>query len=145
MDSTISPEPVASFAEIVENFDLLGDWEERYRYLIGLGRKLAPLSAEEKCEANLVRGCQSQVWLIPEITPEGRFRFRGESDATIVSGLIAVILALNWDKTAAEILQIDAQKELGKLHLDNHLTASRRNGLFAMAQKIAGWAREVSK
>jgi len=138
----MNQEPVASFDEIVETFEILGDWEERYRYLIGLGRKMPPLAATEKCEANIVRGCQSQVWLVPEISPEGRFRFRGESDASIVSGLIAVILALNWNKTAAEILQINAQQELEKLHLDNHLTASRRNGLFAMAQKIASWAKD---
>ena len=133
-------EPVAEFDEIVETFELLGDWEERYRYLIGLGRTLTPLSDEEKSEENIVRGCQSQVWLIPEISNDGRFQFRGESDASLVSGLISVILALNWNKTAGEILEIDAQKELEKLQLDNHLTASRRNGLFAMERKIRSWA-----
>ncbi|MDF1814635.1 MAG: SufE family protein [Verrucomicrobiales bacterium] len=138
-------EPAASFDEIVETFELLGgDWEEKYRYLIGLGRKLTPLSDQEKCEANLVRGCQSQVWLIPEITGDGKFQFRGESDASIVSGLISVILALHWNKSADEIIKIDAQKELGKLQLENHLTASRRNGLFAMAEKIKTWAVEHS-
>lgn len=137
-------EPVATFDEIVETFELLGDWEERYRYLIGLGRKLEPLAEEEKSEANLVRGCQSQVWLIPEISDEGKFQFRGESDASIVSGLITVILALHWDKSAEEILKIDAREELEKLHLDNHLTASRRNGLFAMAEKIKAWAEEAA-
>ncbi len=136
--------PIADFPEIVETFDLLGDWEERYRYLIGLGRKLDLLSADEKCETNLVRGCQSQVWLIPEIDADGKFRFRGESDASIVSGLIVVILALHWDKTAKEILEIDAQKELEQLQLDSHLTASRRNGLYAMAQKIQSWAQEAA-
>lgn len=136
-------EPAATFDEIVETFEILGgDWEEKYRYLIGLGRKLEPLSEEEKCEENIVRGCQSQVWLIPEISDEGRFQFRGESDASIVSGLIAVMLALNWNKTAAEILELDPQEELGKLQMDNHLSPSRRNGLYAMAQKIQTWAEE---
>lgn len=133
-------DPVPEFEDIVEAFELLQDWEERYRYLIGLGRKLAPLTEDEKCETNLVRGCQSQVWLIPEISPDGKFQFRGDSDASIVSGLVSVILALNWNKTAAEILEINPQQELEKLQLDNHLTASRRNGLFAMAQKIKLWA-----
>ncbi len=128
------------FEEIVETFDLLGDWEERYRFLIGLGRQLPPLTEEERCDANLVRGCQSQVWLIPEIDEDGRFRFRGESDASIVSGLIAVILALHWDRTAAEILEIDVKRELERLQLENHITASRRNGLFSMAKKIRSWA-----
>ena len=130
------------FEEIVETFDLLGDWEDRYRYLIDLGRKLEPLSNEEKCESNLVQGCQSQVWLIPEISEDGKFRFRGESDAAIVSGLIAVIFSLFWDRTAREILEIDAAEELGTLHLENHITASRRNGLFSMAKKIRSWAEE---
>lgn len=134
--------PLNSFEELVETFDLLGDWEERYRYLIGLGRKLQPLAPDEKCEANFVRGCQSQVWLVPEVSPEGKFRFRGESDASIVSGLIAVILSLFWDKTAEEVLQIDPAAELSRLRLENHLTASRRNGLFAMAQKIRSWAAD---
>lgn len=133
-------EPIADFDEILETFELLGDWEERYRYLIGLGRKLEPLAEAEKNEDNFVRGCQSQVWLIPEIDSSGKFRFRGESDATIVSGLIAVIFGLYWNKTGEEILKIDAAEELEKLHLANHLTASRRNGLFAMTQKIRGWA-----
>ena len=134
--------PIAEFEEIVETFELLDDWEERYRYLIGLGRKLDSLSDEEKCDANLVRGCQSQVWLIPEISEDGRFRFRGESDASIVSGLIVVILGLHWNRTAKEILEIDVEKEMGRLHLENHLTASRRNGLFSMAKRIRSWAEE---
>jgi len=133
---------IAEFEEIVETFELLDDWEERYRYLIDLGRKLESLSDDEKCQQNMVRGCQSQVWLIPEISEDGRFRFRGESDASIVSGLIAVILALHWDRTAGEILEIDVEKEMSRLHLENHLTASRRNGLFAMAKKIRSWAEE---
>lgn len=137
--------PVDSYEEIVDAFDVLGtDWEERYRYLINLGRKLATLSDEEKCEANLVRGCQSQVWLIPEIEDD-RFQFRGESDASIVSGLIVLILALHWNKTAEEILAIDASEELKKLDLDNHITANRRNGLASMAAKIRSWAESTAE
>lgn len=132
----------ATYDEIVETFDLLQDWEERYRYIISLGRKLETLAEEEKCEANLVRGCQSQVWLIPEIDSNGRFQFRGESDASIVSGLIAIILALHWSKTAEEIVGIDAKKELEHLQLENHLSGSRRNGLDSMAAKIREWAEK---
>lgn len=130
----------ATFEEIVETFELLQDWEERYRYIIGLGRKLDTLSEEERCDANLVRGCQSQVWLIPETNSDGGFQFRGESDASIVSGLVAVILALHWGKTAEQIVTIDAKKELEQLQLENHLSGSRRNGLDSMAKKIREWA-----
>ena len=133
----------ATFDEIVETFEILEDWEERYRYIISLGRKLDTLAEAERCEDNLVRGCQSQVWLIPEIDSEGRFQFRGESDASIVSGLIAIILALHWNKTAQEIVSIDAKHELEHLQLENHLSGSRRNGLDSMAKKIREWAKQT--
>src|SRR3954464_15016351 len=94
----------AALAELVDEFDLLGDWEERYRYVIELGRDLAPLTDAERNEANKVRGCASQVWLVTEPQADGTVRFRGDSDAHIVSGLIAVLLRLLSGHTPAQIL-----------------------------------------
>ncbi|MEO0415552.1 MAG: SufE family protein [Verrucomicrobiota bacterium] len=133
-----------AFADIKEAFDVLADWEDRYRYLIDMGRNLEPLDDPYKAEENLIHGCQSQVWILHEVGEDGKFRFRGESDAIIVNGLISMLLSLYWGKTAAEILEIDAKSELEPLQLDHHLTSSRRNGLFSMAQKVREWAENVA-
>src|SRR3569623_2278396 len=93
----------AALNDLVEEFDVLGDWEERYRYVIDLGRELEPLSAAERSEANKVRGCASQVWLVTEPQADGTLRFRGDSDAHIVRGLIAILLRLYSGRAAAEI------------------------------------------
>jgi cysteine desulfuration protein SufE len=119
---------------LVDDFDLLGDWEERFRYVIDLGRTLEPLTDEER--SNKVRGCASQVWLVPERTPEGRLRFRGDSDAHIVRGLIAILLKLYSDRTPREILDTDARAAVEKLGLPGALSTQRSNGLFAMVERI---------
>src|SRR4051812_382401 len=95
--------------ELIDEFDLLGDWEERYRHVIDLGKTLAPLSDAERSDANKVRGCASQVWLVTEREPDGRLSFRGDSDAHIVRGLIALLLRLYSGRTAAEITAFDAK------------------------------------
>jgi len=127
--------------ELAAEFDLLDDWEERYRHVIDLGRALAPLSDAERSEANKVRGCASQVWLVTERDPAGRLRFRGDSDAHIVRGLIALLLRLYDGRPAAEVLAFDAKGALERLGLSGALSAQRSNGLFSMVERIRRDAR----
>lgn len=129
----------ARFEEIVDDFEFLEDWEDRYRYVIELGKKMPPLPEGQKIPATKVEGCASQVWIVPEIEGEGadsRIGFQGESDAMIVWGLIAVLHALYDGLTPKEALEVDAQKEMGRLGLDQHLSSQRSNGLRAMIQRI---------
>lgn len=122
--------------ELVEEFDLLGDWEERYRYVIELGNDLEPLSEAERTEANKVRGCASQVWLVTEPQADGTVRFRGDSDAHIVRGLIAVLLRLLSGRRPADIRAFDAKAAFADLGLAGALSTQRSNGLAAMAARI---------
>jgi cysteine desulfuration protein SufE len=126
----------AAFAELADEFEVLGDWEERYRYVIELGRDLAPLADMERSEDNKVRGCSSQVWLVSEPGLQGRLRFRGDSDAHIVRGLIAILLRLYSDRPAAEILAFDAPAAFAKLGLTGALSQQRANGLASMVARI---------
>ncbi len=121
---------------LAEEFELLGDWEERYRHIIDLGRGLEPLSDGERGDANRVRGCASQVWLVTEREPEGRLRFRGDSDAHIVRGLIAVVLRLLSERDAAEITRFDAKAAFARLGLAGALSTQRSNGLASMVERI---------
>jgi cysteine desulfuration protein SufE len=125
-----------ALAELESEFDLLGDWEERFRYVIELGRGLAPLTDAERSDANKVRGCASQVWLVSERTPDGRLTFRGDSDAHLVRGLIAILLRLYSGRTPAEILAIDAKAAVEQLGLPGALSTQRSNGLFSMVERI---------
>ena len=122
--------------DLAEEFDLLGDWEERYRYVIELGGDLAPLSDAERSEANKVRGCASQVWLVTEPQSDGTVRFRGDSDAHIVRGLIAILLRLFSERRPAEIIDFDIKAAFQRLGLAGALSTQRSNGLAAMAQRI---------
>ena len=139
-----------SLAEIQSDFALLDEWEDRYRYVIELGRSLPPLDESLRTDANKVRGCASQVWLASEVVPppggEGapRLRFRGDSDAHIVRGLIASLFALYQDKTPDEILATDARSVLADLGLHEHLTPQRSNGFAAMVERIRSDARRVA-
>jgi cysteine desulfuration protein SufE len=133
--------------ELVDNFSFLDDWEDRYRYLIELGRGLPPLEDLERNPQTKVRGCASQVWLISHATgqgPEAVLTFRGDSDAHIVRGLIAVLFALYSGQKAAEILRIDEKAVLAKLGLNDHLTPQRSNGLASMVARIKSDARTAS-
>jgi len=125
-----------AFDELKAEFDLLGDWEERYRHVIDLGRTLEPLSENERSDANKVRGCASQVWLITQAGAGGRLTFRGDSDAHIVRGLIAILFRLYSGRTPAEILSIDARAGFEALGLIGALSAQRSNGLFSMVERI---------
>jgi len=124
-----------AFEEIVEDFEFLDDWEDRYRYVIEQGKMMDPLDDALKVPATKVDGCASQVWLHPVIE-EGVFRFDGESDAMIVRGLIAVLRALFNGLTVAEVVRVDARAELERLGLNEHLSAQRSNGLRAMIERI---------
>jgi cysteine desulfuration protein SufE len=121
---------------LADEFDLLGDWEERYRHVIDLGRALAPLADAERSADNKVRGCASQVWLVTERGPDGRLSFRGDSDAHIVRGLIAILLRLYSDQTATTILAFDAKAAMERLGLAGALSAQRSNGLYSMVERI---------
>jgi cysteine desulfuration protein SufE len=127
-------------AEIVENFDLMEEWDDRYRYLIELGRALPPLPETARNDANKVRGCASQVWLSTSVKPNGSsgpvLSFEGDSDAHIVRGLIAVLFALYSGKAAKDILSTDAVALFEKLGLKEHLTPQRSNGFRSMVDRI---------
>lgn len=125
-----------SLAELAEEFEILGDWEERYRHVIDLGRDLAPLSDAERSDANKVRGCASQVWLVNETRDKERLSFRGDSDAHIVRGLIAILLRLYSGRAPPEILAFDAKAGFERLGLSGALSAQRSNGLFSMVERI---------
>jgi len=136
------PEEKISFDEIKETFEFLDDWEDRYKYIIDLGKQLAPLAQEEMNDANKVRGCQSQVWLVPTVDADGIIHLRGDSDAFIVKGLVAVLLAIYSGKTAPDVLAVDAKAILEKLDLAAHLSPMRANGLFSMVERIRTIAEE---
>jgi cysteine desulfuration protein SufE len=126
---------------IRSDFALLDDWEDRYRYVIELGRTLPPLPDGLRTEANRVRGCASQVWLATSVhrpSPAAAtiLAFQGDSDAHIVRGLIAILLAIYADKTAEEILRTDARAAFAELGLQEHLTPQRSNGFFSMVERI---------
>ncbi|HEX2560298.1 SufE family protein [Phenylobacterium sp.] len=122
--------------DLAAEFDLLGDWEERYRYVIELGRELAPLTDAERSDANKVRGCASQVWLVTEPKADGTVSFRGDSDAHIVRGLIAILLRLFSGRRPGEIMAFDPRLAFETLGLSGALSSQRSNGLAAMATRI---------
>lgn len=128
-----------AFEDIADTFAFLDDWEDRYRHVIELGKAMPALDEAFRVPATKVEGCASQVWLLPLITGAGataRFDFRGESDAMIVRGLIAILHALYSGLTVQEVLAVDAPAELRRLGLDEHLSSQRSNGLRAMVGRI---------
>jgi cysteine desulfuration protein SufE len=126
--------------EIIDNFALLDEWDDRYRYVIELGRELPPLPEAERTETNKVRGCTSQVWLVTHVKADGAggpvLSFEGDSDAHIVRGLVAILFALYSGKAAKAILDIDAISVFDKLGLRENLTPQRSNGLRSMVERI---------
>jgi cysteine desulfuration protein SufE len=133
--------------DITENFSLLDDWDDRYRYVIELGRGLAPLAEAARTDANKVQGCASQVWLDTTVAPDGNrgpvMTFVGDSDAHIVRGLIAILLALYSHRTARDILATDAITVFERLGLREHLTPQRSNGFRSMVERIKSDARNA--
>jgi cysteine desulfuration protein SufE len=133
----------AAIQALSDEFALLPDWEERISYVIDLGRQLEPLRDDERVEANRVRGCASQVWLVSERRPESpeNLYFRGDSDAHLVRGEVAMLMRVFSGRTPAEILAVDPQALFAKLGLKEALTAQRSNGLFSMISRIQSEAR----
>jgi len=127
-----------SIERIMENFDVLTDWEERYRYIIELGRKLEPLDDAFKTDENRVQGCVSNVWLVTDVGDGDppTIQFQADSDAQIVKGLVAILLALYSGKTAKEILTADIRAIFEKLELAKHLSPNRANGFASMVKRI---------
>lgn len=125
----------ARFEEIAEDFDFLDDWEDRYRHVIDMGKAMDPLDPAFQVDATKVIGCASQVWIVPKVT-DGVFTFQGDSDAMIVRGLIAVLHALYDGLPVAEVQAVDAHAELGRLGLNDHLSAQRSNGVRSMIERI---------
>ncbi|MEP9348511.1 SufE family protein [Xanthobacter sp. KR7-225] len=130
--------------DLIADFEFLDDWEDRYRHLIELGRALPPFPEAERTDANKVQGCASQVWLVcrRKTGPAGEvLEFEGDSDAHIVRGLVAVLLALTSGRTAQEILETDVLAIFRRIGLEGHLTPQRSNGLRSMVDRIRGYAR----
>lgn len=138
-----------TIGDIRDDFALLDDWEDRYRYVIELGRRLPPMAPELKTDTSKVRGCASQVWLVsearrpaPGLSPV--LHFQGDSDAHIVRGLIAILFALYQGKSVDEILATDAVRVFDALGLREHLTPQRSNGFASMVERIRADAREAA-
>ena len=131
--------------ELTGNFEFLGDWEERFAYLIELGKKLPPLDESEMVEENRVHGCQATVWLrmLPRNGEPPAFEIRADADAFIVKGLIAVLLLVYSGRTAEQILATDCTGTFARLGLDKHLSPTRRNGLHSMVSRIQALAAET--
>jgi cysteine desulfuration protein SufE len=121
--------------DIIADFEFIDDWEERYRYIIELGKALEPLPEADHTDDNKVRGCASQVWLVTH-AQNGMLHFVGDSDAHIVRGLVAIVIAIFSDKTPAEILAIDPEPLFDRLQLREHITPQRSNGVKSMILRI---------
>jgi cysteine desulfuration protein SufE len=142
-----STETLTTLDEIVDNFSLLEEWDDRYRYVIELGRALSPLPEPERTDANKVQGCASQVWLATTVHPDGQsgpiLTFIGDSDAHIVRGLIAILFAMFSGKRAGDILSTDAIAVFDRLGLREHLTPQRSNGFRSMVERMRADARKA--
>ncbi|WAC47733.1 SufE family protein [Asticcacaulis sp. SL142] len=126
----------ARLDDLYDEFELFDDWEERYKYIIDLGKDMAPLTLAEKTEAHKVRGCASQVWLVIDDAPDGILRFRGDSDAFIVKGLIALLSRLLNGLSHEEIQGFSIRDTLNKLGLNEALSSQRTNGLMSMVERL---------
>lgn len=148
VQNTEMNEKIITIDELLEEFDFLGDWEERCDFLIDLGFELPPMPETEKTEANRVHGCQSMVWLTTDLQEsEGRkvLRINADSDALIVKGLIAVLLAIYQNRTPEEVLKIDVKEYFSRLQLDKYLSTQRKNGLMGMVERVQQEARVLAE
>jgi cysteine desulfuration protein SufE len=131
-------DPGVTFEDLAENFELFDDWEDRYRYIIDLGKKLPALPEALHNDAYKVRGCMSQVWIVPGHVPDDatKFAFAADSDAHIIKGLIYILATLYTGAKMSDLAEIDAESAFEKIGLDQHLSPSRRNGLVSMVSRI---------
>ena len=146
-DSTLTPPDgiQAAAEELIEDFSFLDDWEDRFRYVIDLGKELEPMDDGLKTEETKVRGCTSQVWIVPSESADAQgrkvLRFLADSDAHIVRGLIAILLRLYSGRTPHEILSLDIKGTIDRLGFAQHLSPNRANGLLSMVERIRGMAQ----
>jgi cysteine desulfuration protein SufE len=131
---------IPKLEDLQENFALFDDWEDRYRYLIDLGKHLPVMDEALKTEQTIVKGCISRVWMVCETGDGGAIHFTADSDAHIVRGLIALVLVAYQDKTPAQIGEIDIEATFKEIGLDQHLSPNRRNGFFAMVERVRALA-----
>ena len=133
--------------DIVDIFEILEDWEQRYQYLIELGEKLPPMPAEYKTEDNKVRGCMSQVWVHPykDVSEPGRLHYYGDCDTSIIKGVLALLIQLADNKTADELNKLDVDELFERLNLDDHLSPNRHVGVYAIVELMKQQARELHK
>ena len=131
--------------DIVDIFELLEDWEQRYQYLIELGEKLPAMHSEHKTEDNKVKGCMSQVWVYayPDDKDTDKLHYHGDCDTSIIKGVLAVLIELADNKTAAEIQQLDVDELFERLNLDEHLSPNRHVGVFAIVELMKQQARAL--
>lgn len=138
---------IPALSEILDNFEFLDEWDDRYRYVIELGRMLPEFPEDARTEDNKVRGCVSQVWLTKHVEPDAdgapHLVYQGDSDAHIVKGLVAIVLATYSGNTASEIVETDIDAVFQRIGLKEHLTPQRANGLKAMVEKIRADARSA--
>ena len=135
-----------SLDEILESFELLDDWEDRYAYLIDLGKHVAGLPEELKTEETRVKGCTSQVWLVSRVEGEGegaRLMFEGDSDAHIVRGLVSLLLSAYSGRAPAEVIALDIEELFRRVGLERNLSVSRRSGFFSMVERVRRAAAEL--
>ncbi|MDX1736857.1 MAG: SufE family protein [Alphaproteobacteria bacterium] len=131
--------------ELIDNFELFDDWDDRFSYIIDLGKKMPPMPESEMTEANKVRGCMSQVWVTSRLEEDGKvMRFNADSDAFIVKGLIAVLMTIYDGKSPDYVAKTDAIEILAKVGLDQHLSPNRRNGLVSMVERIRKDAQNIT-
>ncbi|MDB5491665.1 MAG: fe-S metabolism associated domain protein [Micavibrio sp.] len=131
--------PEIALTELSESFGLFGDWEDRYRYLIDLGKRIPPMDSVLKTEETLVRGCTSKVWMVAG-WQDDRLKFQADSDAQIIKGLIYILDLAYQNRSRAEIESLDINKTFEDLGLDRHLSPNRRNGFFSMVERIRSFA-----
>ncbi len=138
---------MTTLADIVEIFELLEDWEQRYQYLIELGEKLPPMPAEYMIEDNKVKGCMSQVWVYPYEDAEdfGKLHYYGDCDTSIIKGVLALLIQLANNKTADELEQLDVDEIFERLNLDDHLSPNRHIGVYAIVELMKQQARDLPK
>lgn len=143
MTDLARPASLPAFQDIVDDFEFIDDWDEKYRYIIDLGRQLPELPESLRTEETRVRGCASQVWLIIE-TLDGKLSLHGDSDAAIVKGLVAMVIALYAGLSPHDAAQLDPQAQLAPLDLAEHITPQRTNGLASMLKRIKETAHALS-
>lgn len=134
-----APASEIALTELSESFGLFGDWEDRYRYLIDLGKRIPPMDSALKTDETLVRGCTSKVWMVAG-WQDDRLQFQADSDAQIIKGLIYILNLAYQNRSRVEIATLDINKTFEDLGLDRHLSPNRRNGFFAMVERIRAFA-----